>query len=307
MKVAALDLGSNTFLCLIAEVESSGRITVLADSAEVVRLGQGVAQNGEIAEEALDRARACLLRFKDLIAQHQPLKILGVATAATRKASNGHRLLEIGKQLGLPIQIISGEREAELSYQGAVAGNLETARTLVVDIGGGSTELIFGLHEKIQWRQSVEVGVVRLREAMVADFPISLKTRLEIERKIDEVFSVLALPPHLEIDRVLAVAGTPTTLAAAALGKFDSELVDGYQFSQLDLLTWLDRLCALRPEQIENQFHVPKGRSDVLAVGIMILLSVLKLINIQQLSVSVRGLRYGVAGALGRREHIDAI
>jgi exopolyphosphatase/guanosine-5'-triphosphate,3'-diphosphate pyrophosphatase len=298
MRVAALDLGSNTCLCLIAEVKSNGEISVLSDLAEVVRLGQGVSIDKRLHPEALKRAEACLSRYADEIRKYRPDRILAAATAAARNATNSEELIHIGNKHGIPIEIISGTREAELTFSGAISARPTNSETLIIDIGGGSTELIIGTKAGIRFKKSFEVGVVRLKEKFVEDFPLSNKVRTQLETEIQTVLreaSNLSLGNNVE---VLAVAGTPTTLAAAVLGGYNAKKVDGFQFTLAQLLEWQNKLSQLTPLQVEQQFGVPPGRSDVLAVGVMILTGVLELVKATRLTVSVRGLRYGLASAL---------
>lgn len=295
MKVAALDLGSNTFLCLIAEVDFEGRITVLEDLVEVVRLGQGLANSGRLSPEALQRASECLNKFSLAIQNHKPDRVLATATAAARKAANGAELIALGASLGIPIEIIPGEVEAQITFKGALSKASPTNNHLVIDIGGGSTELIAGTLTGIQFKKSFEIGVVKLREKFIQQFPVTSDVRSTLEREIKNYFSEVPLHDLQGLQSVIAVAGTPTTLAAAALGRFEVEKVEGYNFSLDELKRWAEILLNLTPEEIEEKFAVPKGRSDVLAVGVLILIGALEAIEQSGLTVSTRGLRYGLA------------
>lgn len=305
MRVAALDLGSNTFLCLIADVDALGNVNVIKDSVEVVRLAQGVGESGKLCAEALERAKFCLERFAEDIRQHQPEKILGVATAAARRADNGQRLLDLGNALSIPIQIISGEQEAELTFLGASTEHSDSKDYVVIDIGGGSTEIIWGSPQGIAFKKSFEIGVVKLRELFVKGFPVDPTTVNQIDKTIAENFAELRGVSSQRKGPVVAVAGTPTTLAAAALGGFDARKIDGYRFSIEDLAQWREILVAMTPEQIEVNFSVPRGRSDVLAVGVMILHGALEALGFSELTVSVRGLRYGLAKTVAKGSGIN--
>ncbi len=298
MRVAALDLGSNTFLCLIAEVDSSGKMSVVSDLAEVVRLGQGVATSGEISAEALQRASMCLERFKAEIKKCSPDKILAVATAAARKANNRDDLIRILERFNIPLEIVSGNREADLTFKGAISGIRSGSKKLIVDIGGGSTELILGSDQGIIYKRSFEIGVVMLREKHISCFPINSETSAQIEKEIRETLQDSNLIENEEGIEVIAVAGTPTTLAAVVLGGFDANKIEGFRFNLAQLIQWQKKLIVLTPSQIEEKFNVPKGRSDVIAVGVMILVNVLKTLGCDTLTVSTRGLRYGVAEEL---------
>ncbi|MEY4617365.1 MAG: hypothetical protein RJB66_2325 [Pseudomonadota bacterium] len=305
MRVASLDLGSNTFLCLIADVDDEGKISIQKDIVEVVRLGQGLAESNRLCEEALERARLCLERFSQEIKKYSPDRILAVATAAARKASNGDQLIMIGESLGIPIKVISGDLEGKITYRGALTGANLLQKTLVIDIGGGSTELIVGAAGNITYKKSFEIGVVKLKEKFVTDFPISASVQKEIEHEILNSFSGFQQNTTQDLSSVVAVAGTPTTLAAAALGGFDPEKIQGYTFNLEELENWRSRLLAMTPEQIEANYTIPKGRSDVIGVGVMILIGVLGVIGKNQITVSTRGLRFGLARLLAAEEEIN--
>lgn len=308
MKVAALDIGSNTIICLIAEKDQDGNLKVLEDQTEVVRLGQGLAQSGKIADAALERAEKCLTRFAGIIQKHKPDATLAVATAATRKASNGSEVVAIAERLGIPIKVISGIEEAELTFKGTIS-HLKNSHQpkLIIDIGGASTEIICGtLESGITFKKSFEVGVVKLKEALVQEYPLPSTTLSHLHLEIEKTFSELMRSSLLNGScealgspwDAIAVAGTPTTLAAAVLGRFDVEKIEGFEFTRSELEEWKNRLAPLTPDQIEENYKVTKGRSDVLCIGVMILAGVMKTLNIQKLKVSTRGLRFGVAQTL---------
>lgn len=225
MKVAALDLGTNTFLCLIAEGDRNGITRVHKDLVQVVRLGQGVGQTGEFHVEALQRARQCLTDFKKEIEAQKVDRILAMATSAARDARNGQELFKIGEDLGIPIEIIPGEDEARITYQGATAGGVDTTKTsLVIDVGGGSTELIVGLGEKILFGQSLDIGGVRLTERFVKNQPVPAAQRQSVQDFIrSQIDTVLSQLKQQDIQQVIAVAGTPTSIVAIEVGGFDEK------------------------------------------------------------------------------------
>src|SRR5690554_3052873 len=135
MKVAALDLGTNTFLLLLAEGRPGEITAVQKDVVEVVRLGQGVDKYKVFHPYALSRARACFERFQKLIEEYQPEKILAVATSAAREVDNGQELFKLGEEFGIPIQVIEGKKEAEISFTGALAGlGVSNKDVAVIDI-----------------------------------------------------------------------------------------------------------------------------------------------------------------------------
>lgn len=297
MKVAALDLGSNTFLCLIAEVNKNGVEHIYSDTVEVVRLGQGLANTKKFHPEALLRADSCLKNFSGLINRHKPDKVLAMATSAARDATNQQELFEICKKYNIPLEIIPGESEAAITYQGAVSGLGGAEKNLMVlDIGGGSTEFIFGRGKTLIKGASYNIGCVRLTEKFITRQPTP---GAEIQRVIETVDPEIEkantmMPADFKLDQIIAVAGTPTSLAAAELGFFDPEKINGYRLSRSKLENWQHKFSQSSiNEKIE--MGIPSGRADVILVGVIILLQTLRRFNLDELTVSTRGVRYGVA------------
>jgi exopolyphosphatase/guanosine-5'-triphosphate,3'-diphosphate pyrophosphatase len=305
MKVAALDLGSNTFLCLLAEGNSSGVTKIHKDLVEVVRLGQGVGETKSFHPEALTRARNCLTNFKKEIDAFKPDKILAVATSAARDAKNGDELFKIGRDLQIPIEIIEGSEEAEISFGGALVGfNTKDIPVGVIDIGGGSTEIISGLNGKILSAKSLNIGGVRLTEKFISAQPVpeSDQTKLkeyildELKKFDQEVLSGKStlfanFPGAAEL---FAVAGTPTSLAAIEIGQFIPEKVDGFKFD-LNLLEKWQKIFASTSVEEKKQRYNLGGRADIIYVGTTILLEFMKYFGFKELTVSTKGVRYGVA------------
>lgn len=296
MKVAALDLGTNTFLCLIAEGTKDGITKVHKDLVEVVRLGQGVDKTGELHPEALVRARKCLTEFKKEIDRHNVDRILAMATSAARDAKNGQELFNIGKELGIPIEVIPGEDEARISYMGATGGILDPYKTkLVIDVGGGSTELIVGRGEKIQFGKSLDIGGVRLTEKFISQQPIPTDEQTHLNSYIKQQIDVIV--PHLlanKPDQILAVAGTPTSIVAIEVGGFDEKKVDGFFLTKERLQYWVREFAQTSVEDKRSRYQLG-GRADIIFAGASILLSLVEALNMNGLFVSTKGVRYGVA------------
>lgn len=296
MRVAALDLGTNTFLCLIADGDKNGIRTVVRDEVEIVRLGQEVDRTGELHPEALSRAHATLTRFRKLIDETGGVdRVLGVATSAARDVRNGHELLRMGDELNLPLNVIAGAEEARLSYAGACAEFTDQKHRLVVDIGGGSTELILGRGRELLFSRSVDIGGVRLTERMVPKQPVPPADREKILAHVRE--QVKASTDEIRehgVEEILAVAGTPTALAAAELGGFDRNKVDGYVLSLEKLQEWADRFAAMSVEEKRTKYQLG-GRADIIFAGVTILCGVIEALGMKGATTSVKGLRYGVA------------
>ena len=305
MKVAALDLGSNTFLCLIAEVEKSQQGTfkitkTFTDETQIVRLGQDVGKTKKLHPEALVRAQKCLSDFKKVIEFQKPEKVLAMATSAARDSENRNELFEIGKKLGIPIEVIPGHQEAQITFQGSVSAQSDQKTRLVLDIGGGSTEFILGRQNEILQSMSLDIGCVRLTEKWITEQPTSDDEVKRAQAAIVESFSLLNHFSNEPIDEILAVAGTPTALIAAQIGSFDVQKIDGARLSQVQLQDWKGKL---QQASLQNKIEMglPAGRADVMLIGVLILLEALKKYNKTEMTVSTRGVRHGIALEMARR------
>lgn len=297
MKVAALDLGSNTFLCLIAEVNEHGIERIYQDEVDVVRLGQGLNQSKKFHPEALKRADNCLKKFSEIISLEKPDRILAMATSAARDAQNKEELFALGRKYNLPIEIIPGELEAEITYKGAVSGlNTKDTNFLIIDIGGGSTEFIYGKGQNRIIGKSFDIGCVRLTEKYITQQPTpDSEVKAVIDYVDTSIQKIIELrPPQFDVDTLLAVAGTPTSLAAAEVGGFDANKIEGFELTEEILKKWLTKIQHAKLEEKINM-GIPVGRADVILIGVITLLRTLQLFNKKSIIVSTRGVRYGVA------------
>lgn len=300
MKLASLDLGSNTFLCLVSEVQNQKITKIYSDEVEMVRLGQGLSASKRFHPDALVRAKNTLTNFKKTLDREKPEAVLAMATSAARDAENQEELFKICKDLDIPLEIIPGDKEAEITYRGGVSGLTSTGSRLVVDIGGGSTEFIFGEDQKILSGKSLDIGCVRLTEKFISAQPTPQSEIDNLQNFIrGQLLQIINLAPS-QPKEILAVAGTPTTIAQVELGGFDAAKIDGYVLTQQGLEAWLKKLTPMSvTEKIAAGF--PEGRADVIIVGVITLLETLKAFNLNKLSVSTRGVRYGVALELAKR------
>lgn len=293
-RIAAIDMGTNSFLCLIADVSGS-TLTVIEDHAKVVRLGEKVNQNKAFLPQALARAQDCLKNFKNIIDKNNVDKIVATATSAARDAKNGGELKKICDDLGIPMHIIGGSREAELSFIGAVSNveNYKTKKILVVDVGGGSTEYIYSEPNKKIMATSFNVGCVRLTEMFLEKDPIDEKELYDLRAHAEKTIAAYG---KVNPDLIIAVAGTPTTLACVEQKiDFDESKVDGYFLTKEKLFDLLQRLSSLSLEKRKSLPGLEPLRADVIIAGIVMLQLSLDLGNKNEMQVSTRGLRYGVA------------
>ena len=303
MRVAAIDCGTNSIRLLIAEVQGDNFREVIRDM-EIVRLGQGVDQTGAFHPDAIARTLAAVDKYASEIARRGVEKIRFCATSATRDASNRDLFIEGVKQrLGVAPEVISGEEEAKLSFAGATKDLPDSlAPSLVVDIGGGSTEFVIG-HRAVESAKSVNIGCVRMSERHFKSDPA---TELEIEsarRDIQMAIAEAAKVVDIKAAKSLvAVAGTATTVAAAAL-----------QLSQYDRYAiHLSRISAEQTAQVSEMFlkmnreeraalgYMHPGRVDVIGAGSLVLAEIVKAVGAKEFIAYESDILDGIAFSLGQ-------
>lgn len=294
MPRAAIDIGSNSVLLLV--VGDDG--VVLHDEARVVGLGKGLRDRGVFRP---DRMEATLAALRDYVTTAADLgvpaeRIRAVATSASRRALNAPTFYQnVHKATGLRVDVIPGEEEARLTWLGSIQGlELPPGPVMVVDPGGGSTEVILGEGRVIRERVSLELGTVRLTEQFVGYDTVEPAAFARLRGHVDEAVGALSLP--LQPRSIVAVAGTATTLAACELGlaTYDPDRVHGSTLTVAALRRWIDRLLEANPIRRRELVAVSPERADTLLAGAVILLRVLEQARRQSLRVSDRGLRYGV-------------
>ncbi len=302
MRIAGIDLGTNTILMLIADGLSNGTIIPVADYHAIARLGEGINKTSEISPQALDRAIQILQDYKLKTIEHNVEKIFCVGTSALRDAKNSRWATErIRNEVGFSIDIISGELEAFLSFLGTVENK---SYSVVLDIGGGSTEIIIGENESITFRNSFNFGVVKLTEKYITGHPPSKENidavQNDVERKFGEI------EKNLIQGLVYAVAGTPTTIAQVVQGlkEYDRTKIDNFILKLDDILYARDLFFSMSIEEIISKLNIPPLRADVITAGVIILETFCKYFGIDNIIVSDKGLRYGVVKYFAMRSQV---
>lgn len=296
MKIAAIDIGTNSFLCLIAEMSSNGSIVALHDEVEIVRLGQDVNRTKMFQAQALDRAQKTLRRFRESIDRFKPEKIKAVATSAARDAQNTDELKKIFLNYQIPLEIIDGAKEAELTFFGALSGAGDSSYKAVIDIGGGSTEVIFGDSTRLDFAKSIDIGAVRVTEMFFKGAPPASEEFLRALHYIKEQFEKNYPKEGFQnLSQMIAVAGTPTELVSAKVGGYNPKKIDNYILDKTELDDWITKLKNADLETRIKTFGISPGRADVILAGTMILREALEYFSLPAFSVSTRGLRFGLA------------
>lgn len=298
MRVAAIDIGTNSTRLLVADVDGES-VEALQRHSRVTGLGRGVETSGQLATEHIEDVYAAV---GDYIAEARELggeRIVAFATSAVRDAANGDAFLaELRERHSLDAQVLDGLQEAQMTYRGARSGGHVGERTLVVDIGGGSTELIVGSGDEPEFHTSMQVGVVRHSERHVhADPPRTEELEALSADVGGSLESELATHPGLRADRAIAVAGTPATLAAIELEleDFDADVVEGHQLSLASAQQSCSRLASLPVAERGKITGVDPDRAPTIVAGVVILIKAMRAFGLDRVEVSERDILYGAA------------
>ncbi len=295
MKFASIDIGTNTVLLLIAKVEA-GKIHPLYEKETVARLGEGLQKNGVLLQEAMDRTIQTLTQYVKQSQEMGVREIFAAGTSALREARNSREFLKLAEEkVGLSVEVISGEEEARLSFLAVVKDLQESQEpTLVVDIGGGSSEFILGKGDQIDQWVSLPLGSVRFAEEFLRSDPIQEEEWERMEKKIREFLR--GIPRSREKASMVAVGGTATTLASVeqALQDFIPEKIHHFVLKREALK---NQLLLYRSKTIEERRKIPglpPSRADVIPAGGAILYSAMEALESPAALISCHGVRYGL-------------
>ena len=282
-RTAAFDCGTNSLRLLIADIDEDGTMTEVDRRMRIVRLGQGVDRTGAFHPDALERTFAVCDEYAEIIAQHAPQKQRFVATSASRDVSNRDAFVDgVRARLGLEPEVIDGDEEAHLSFLGATAGVPDAAAPqLVMDLGGGSTELILG-GAGTDSAYSMNIGCVRLFERHLAEDPPTAAQIAALRADVDDAFSEAAQHVDVSAARTLVgVAGTITTVAAATLDldRYDRDRIHGASLSPAQIAQTAQRLVAMPSAQRAELPYMHPGRVDVIAAGSLVFARLVELID----------------------------
>lgn len=296
--VAVLDCGTNSVLLLVARMLPNGKVVPLDQAIASPRLGEGLAGAGKLKRGAVARTLRALKKLKKQALHSKPGFFLGLGTNIFRRARDGRAVARyFKKELSVPFVILTADEEARLEFLGATSGLKTNSKVVVVDVGGGSSEIIWGRAGKIANKVSLEIGVVRLKEkftSMITYNETELqKLRLEAAKKI----SKLKVKKGYRL--AVLTGGTATTLAAYSLGlkKYKGEKVHGLKTTPEKLENHVERLSRLSLLQRKKALCFDPARADIIVPGGIILLEILKRLRIKKVVISDHGLRWGAAYA----------
>ncbi len=297
---ASIDLGTNTCLLLIAQCNEAGHVLkVLEDHSQIVRLGQGVDSSRKLLPEAMGRAKVALQFYQQRLHAHgiSSREVVAVATSQARDAQNGQEFFDsVRAELGFEFRILTGEQEAQATFLGGLLPGDDPEKSAVLDIGGGSTELMGP-----QGGVSLDVGSVRFTERYFRANPGLAPTDEEFwacRAAIDDELRPL-LPWREKLSpqtQLIAVAGTATTAASVflELEHFDQAQIDGLVLSRGDLHRFVEDLKWRTLEEKQALLKDEAGRAEVILAGALLLWRTLEILNFKDVKISTRGLRFGV-------------
>jgi exopolyphosphatase/guanosine-5'-triphosphate,3'-diphosphate pyrophosphatase len=303
MRVAAIDCGTNSIRLLIADIDGNNFREVVRDM-EIVRLGQGVDETGQFHPDAIARTLAAVDKFAAEIAKRGVEKIRFCATSATRDATNRHLFVDgVRDRLGIELEVISGDEEAALSFAGAIKDlNPTDGPFLVVDIGGGSTEFVFGT-STVEAARSVNIGCVRMTERHFASDPATAEqieaARTDIQAAIAQAAEVV---PITKAKTLVAVAGTATTVTAAALDlpEYDRYAIHLARVSAQQTHDAAAMFATKTRDQRLALGYMHPGRVDVIAAGSLVLSEIMKATGATEFVASESDILDGMAYSLAR-------
>jgi exopolyphosphatase / guanosine-5'-triphosphate,3'-diphosphate pyrophosphatase len=299
MRVAVVDIGTNSTRLLVADVDDA--VTEVERRTEVTRLGQGVDRDGVLAEEAMSRVLATVAGYRRRIDAHGAERAVAVMTSAVRDAANGAAFAaRVHDEHGLDARIIDGDEEARLTFLGATSSRPadDPTPTVVIDIGGGSTELVIGSGREVSFHVSTQAGVVRHSERHIHADPPRSEELDALAGDVRAIFEAGAPPEVRAIPRAaIAVAGTPTSLAAIDLDLecYSGDAVQGHVLTTSACTAMRDRLAAMSEAERREVRGLHPDRAPTIVAGTVMLLEALRLFGLQETEVSDQDILHGAA------------
>jgi exopolyphosphatase/guanosine-5'-triphosphate,3'-diphosphate pyrophosphatase len=292
MRIAVIDIGSNSTRLLVADVED-GVATQVERRTNVTRLADGVDGSGRLADDAIARVDSTLADYRKAIDELGAERTIGVLTSAVRDAANGDEFLARVRDVhGIDARVIGGDEEARLMFLGATADRQDAGRVAVVDIGGGSTEIATGGG----FRTSLQMGVVRFSERYLHHDPPQHEELERLTASVREVLSAV-LPVRPQVDTLIAVAGTATTAAAIAhdVEPYDPDRIHGAHVTEGALEEMLARLALLPNAERREVRGLHPDRAPTIVAGITILLECARAFGLDEIEVSEHDILLGAA------------
>lgn len=295
-RYAVIDIGTNSIKLHIAECLASGEWREILDTNNISRLGEGMQRSGMLSAEAMTRNQCVLAELLATAHTHHVEHIVGVGTMCLRSAANAQDFIrDVERTCGLSIEVLSGQEEARLAYLAAQTGlQLTTAPVVVFDTGGGSTEFIIGNGTRIQRRFSLNVGAVRYTEEFLCSDPVTTAEFLQAVTCIERDLSEMCLPKGIR--RLIGIGGTVTNLGAVKhqLVQYDSCIVHGALLARTDIEAQIERYRCSSLVERQTIPGLDSKRADVILAGAIIVRTILAGAEVNEVTVSDRGLRHAI-------------
>lgn len=296
MITAGIDIGTNTVRLIVVDFADGKIQRIIYQNRAVTRLGEGFINSGILKPEAIKRTINAVVQFYGDALTYGAQKIKCCATSAAREAENGYLFVSELSKKGIPVEIIDGKMEGYLTSLGVMSGiDTKNSSSLIIDVGGGSSEFILCCNKKMILCQSFKIGVVKLADLYNVRGICDENVLTDIRKHILSVISGFNF--DIQIDNLIATAGTPTTIAAIDLKMttYDQNRVNGYKMNRNRIENILLMLCSLNIEERKNITGLEPGREDLIIPGAVFLLTVMDKLGKNELIVSDYGLREGIA------------
>mgnify|MGYP001030252915 FL=1 len=293
-----IDIGTNATRLLIADVEGN-QVDEIYRESRVTRLGRGVDYSGQLSGEGIEAVCGTIAEYLPLIHGEEAREVMVIATSAVRDAENGDAFVaELRERFDLRCRVIDGDQEANYTYLGTTAGRRADETLLVIDIGGGSTEMIVGRGPDPAFHTSLQAGVVRHTERILTGDPPTSAELEALAKDIDKLVQAslegIDIPT---VDRAIAVAGTPSSLAAIDLElvPYDPKAVEGHRLPLRTVQWWLSRLASMPLEERKQVPGLHPDRAQAIVAGVVILIEIMRKFDLLEIEVSEHDILYGCA------------
>ncbi|MES2448305.1 MAG: exopolyphosphatase [Bacteroidota bacterium] len=299
MKIAAIDLGTNTFHLIIAE-QNGTELEIIYKTNQPVKLGEDITKDNLIIPAAFERGINCLKQFKEELDQHHIVNLKATATSAVRSAINGQDFVTAAKaEAGIEIDIIDGDEEAQLIYEGVKLSGAITGKSLIMDIGGGSTEFILCDEENLIWKKSYNIGAARLMQGFFKSDPINEIDKQKIQQHVaNELKALKVICEEYKPETLIGSAGAFETFAQMLLPELDIKTISTAEISLAAYQNLATKLISSSHQERAKMDNLIPLRVDMIVMATLLTNYVLKEFNINNIKLSTYDLKMGVLQSL---------
>ena len=294
---AIIDVGSNSIKFFLGELKANGTIHTVMDENNIARLGEGLRETGIISNDAMKRNCDAILEYAKKARENGASQISCIGTMALRNAKNTGEFVKLVKEAcNLELVVISGEEEARLSYLAVLSGlPLKDGKLAIFDTGGGSTEFVFGEGSRVSKRFSIDMGAIRITEKYFYNDPVSQSDVSAAITEIDTFFNENGVSG--EVSHLVGLGGTVTSMGAVKhkLEEYDPDVIQGSNLTMADVEEQIAMYSSMTVEARKGIVGLQPKRADVILAGACILKVIMSRLGVDELTISDRGLRHGLA------------